>query len=67
MEAMSRPWLWEEKTEMIKHIPFNLLFYGGSNAGQPSAVELIPENYILEKVVAITDYEWVLVVRKEEG
>jgi len=48
---------------VIKHIPFNPLFYGGSNAGQPSPIELIPEGYVLEKVVPITDYEWVLVCR----
>ena len=56
----------QKETKMIKHIPYNPLFYGGSNAGQPSPVELIPEGCILEKVVAITEYEWVLVCRKEE-
>ena len=53
----------------IKHIPYNPHFYpGGTNSGAgESPVVLIPEGYVLEKVVPITEYEWVLVCFKCEA
>ena len=50
---------------MIKHIPYNPHFHGMGSTGPVLPVELIPEGYVLEKVVPVTEYEWVMVVKKE--
>lgn len=45
---------------MIKHISYN------PKLELSAPLDLIPEGYVLEKVVAITEYEWVMVVRNEK-
>ena len=54
---------------MVKHIPYNPKLYpgGGTGGAGESPVVLIPDGWILKKVVAIHEYEWVLVCKKEEG
>ena len=48
----------------IKHIPYNPYLYGMGSTGSPFPVELIPEGYVLEKVIHATEYEWIMVVKE---
>lgn len=45
----------------IKHIPYNPHYFSPDGQFGNSLIALIPAGYVLDKVVAITEYEWVLV------